>query len=171
MDQRSIDALKWIVGILNKHQAAYQISGGLAAKLYGSSRELHDIDIDMRSSDFSTILPDIASHITYGPTRFNDGKFDCDLITLMYDYQEIDLTGIESLRISNKARTQWLDAMVRLEDALPARLHHIDILVIPPERLIAYKQELDGHHQEIDIRAVEAYLSKTRAVPHANHVI
>ena len=37
-DEKTIDALKWIVGILNKHNIPYRIGGGFAAKMYGSSR-------------------------------------------------------------------------------------------------------------------------------------
>ena len=45
--EKTVDALRWIVGILEKKNILYQISGGFAAKLYGSSRPLNDIDIDI----------------------------------------------------------------------------------------------------------------------------
>jgi hypothetical protein len=41
------NALRWIIGILDRHNIQYQITGGFAAKLYGSSREVNDIDIDI----------------------------------------------------------------------------------------------------------------------------
>lgn len=43
-------AFKWIVGLLNKYQILFQITGGFAANLYGSKRELNDIDIDVPSA-------------------------------------------------------------------------------------------------------------------------
>jgi hypothetical protein len=49
------NALKWIIGILNKHKIEYQISGGLAGRMFGSNRELHDIDRDISERYFSII--------------------------------------------------------------------------------------------------------------------
>ncbi|MFZ2522802.1 MAG: hypothetical protein WAW92_00245 [Minisyncoccia bacterium] len=40
-------ALRWIVNILESKSIQFQVTGGFAAKLYGSQRELADIDIDI----------------------------------------------------------------------------------------------------------------------------
>jgi len=37
MKQKTINALKWIVGILEKHGIEYTISGGLGARFYGKA--------------------------------------------------------------------------------------------------------------------------------------
>ena len=37
--------LEWIVEIISINDIDYQITGGLAANLYGSGREVYDIDI------------------------------------------------------------------------------------------------------------------------------
>ncbi|MEK6812635.1 MAG: hypothetical protein AABX86_00805 [Nanoarchaeota archaeon] len=47
MEKKTIDALQWIIGILKKNNATYQISGGFAARLYNSPRLLNDIDIEI----------------------------------------------------------------------------------------------------------------------------
>ncbi len=44
-EQKSIDALRWIVEIFNRHNIPYRIGGGFAAKVYGSTRPLKDFDI------------------------------------------------------------------------------------------------------------------------------
>lgn len=41
------EALAWITNILKKYSIPFQITGGLAAILYGSKRPLEDIDIDI----------------------------------------------------------------------------------------------------------------------------
>lgn len=45
MTKNTKEALKWMVSILRKYKIPFQISGGLAAKIYGSDRKLADIDI------------------------------------------------------------------------------------------------------------------------------
>lgn len=106
MEEKTICALRWILEILERHEIEYQITGGFAAKLYGSLCELHDIDIDIPNASMQKILPDVAEYITYGPAHFRDAKWDMQLITLNYKGQEIDIGGIDTLRISNKRRTE-----------------------------------------------------------------
>ena len=100
-------ALEWIVGILRKHQVPFQISGGCAAKIYGSPRELNDIDIDMPENCFEKILVDVKPFIIYGPAQYKDQKWDLYLMTLNYAGQEIDI-GSGNAKISTKDRKEWI---------------------------------------------------------------
>lgn len=57
MEEKTLNALRWIVGILNKHQVPYRIGGGFAAHIYGSNRPINDIDISLPGKYFSAIVP------------------------------------------------------------------------------------------------------------------
>ncbi len=160
MKKQTVDALKWIVDILNIHHVQYQLTGGFAAKLYGSSRELHDIDIDIPNASMQKILPDVAEFITYGPAHFRDAKWDMELMTLDYNGQEIDVGGINTLRISNKERTEWISYPNDLSNCLAMRVDGIDVKVQHPLVLASYKKELDGDHQLLDIEAAEKYAAE-----------
>ncbi len=46
--QKIGQALGWIVSLLNRYSISYQICGGMAAKAYGATRPLVDIDIYMQ---------------------------------------------------------------------------------------------------------------------------
>lgn len=159
MEKRTTEALRWMVGIFNKHQIPYQISGGFAARVYGSKRPLNDIDFDISERFFHLIVPEISKHIVYGPARFKNEKWDCDLITLNYHGQEIDISGADTIRIHNKERTKWLSFGDAPLNALDMRVDGIDVSVMHPRDLIEYKKELDGEHQLIDIKAAEEYIA------------
>ena len=153
-------AFLWIINILNNKKIPFQISGGFAAKIYGSPRELNDIDIDISKKDFDKILPEISTYIIYGPSHYIDAKWDLELITLNYHGQEIDIGDCDNILISNKERTKWISFATNFSKTLDINLNGIKIKVINPKDFIEYKKELDGEHQLEDIEAAKCYLIK-----------
>ena len=162
MEKKVVDALKWMVEILGKKNIEYQIAGGFAAKVFGSSRPLNDIDFDISENFFPKILSDVSQYITYGPARLNDGKWDCELITLNYHGQEIDISGVDSMKLSNKERNKWIPYKENFFKNVELDVDGMKLRVIHPRELVAYKQELDGEQQLTDIRATEQYLARNR---------
>lgn len=160
LEEKTINALHWITKILNNNKINYQISGGLAGKIFGSKRELHDIDIDISKKDFKKILPEVSDYITYGPARYIDAKWNLELITLNYNGQEIDISDSDSFLISNKERTEWIPFLTDFLKTLDVDLNGIKIKVINPKDFLEYKEELDGEHQLEDIESVKNYLIK-----------
>ncbi len=164
-DKKTIDALRWIVGIFNKNNIPYRIGGGFAAKMYGSSRPLNDIDFGIPEKCFPIILPEISKYTTYGPIRSNDdGKWDCELICLNYNGQDIDISGTDTMKMSNKERTMWIPRGIFPYDTTDMNIEGIDIKVMNSRELVTYKRELDGEHQLVDIKAIEEYLANSNLV-------
>ncbi|MBI5456615.1 hypothetical protein HY969_02645 [Candidatus Kaiserbacteria bacterium] len=161
MEEKTMRALRWILELLQRNEVEYQMTGGFAAKIYGSPRSLNDIDIDLSVKSFPTIVPEISEYITFGPARFKDGKWDMDMITLNYQGQEMDLSGIDNdPRISNQARTEWIPYLSEISRKLKLKVEGMDVWVMHPRALAAYKKELDGEHQAMDIAAAEKYAAE-----------
>jgi len=148
------NALIWIVDILNKKKIPFQISGGFAAKIYGSPRPLNDIDIDIPDDNFSDIYDDIKPYLIYGPDHYIDEKWDAQLATLNYKGQEMDISGATKGKMSNKDKSLWLPYPCDFNKITYQKVFNIEVPVIPREDLIAYKKELDGEHQLIDIKSI-----------------
>ncbi len=159
-EEKTINALKWIIEILNRKNILYKISGGFSAKLYGSPRTVNDIDIDIPEGKFTEIIEEVKPYITLAPGHYQDGKWDMQLMTLNYNGQEIDIGGAESTKISNKERTEWIAVPTDFSRIKKVEVEGITLNVILPEDLIKYKQHLDGEHQLIDIEAAKNYLNK-----------
>ena len=97
-------ALKWIVNILEKHQINFEVRGGFVARIYGSDRELADIDIQIKNTHLGEIFSEIKNYIIFGPQKYKDKNWDLLLLTLRYKGQDIDISGLGSVRIFNKIR-------------------------------------------------------------------
>lgn len=162
MEQKTIDALKWIVGILDKHSIPYRIGGGFAAHIYGSNRPVNDIDISLSGTYFPTIVSEVSGYITAGPKHYSNEKWDCETLSLNYHGQDIDMTDVDTLRMSNKEKTEWFQTKdhFRRFDAVPTEVAGIAVSLIDPRDLVAYKKHLDGDHQLVDIEAVQKYIDR-----------
>lgn len=153
IDEKTKLALMWITGILNKHKIPFQISGGFAAKLYGSPRPLNDIDLDIPKERFAEIVDEIKSYIVFGPAEYKDKKWNLYLITLNYHGQEIDI-GSTDVKIHDNTTDTWLDFLSDLSESIEMEVEGIKVSVIPKKDLIDYKKYLDGDHQKIDIDSI-----------------
>ena len=151
MESTSKDAFHWIINILNKYHVPFQISGGLAAKIYGSSRPLYDIDIEMEDEYFQKILDDVRKYITFGPKRNISETFDVLRLCLNYNGQCIDLTGTDEKLFDNK-NNAWIDNHIDLSKSKICNVLDLKVPVIPKEDLIAYKNKTLRDVDKIDIK-------------------
>ncbi len=151
---------QWIISLLRRYQVPFVVTGGLAAKAYGSPRALNDIDLDIPASAFARVAPEVAAYAVFGPARYVDKRWDLPLITLDHHGQEVDIGAGDATKIFDG--TAWVDIPFGVEDARPMDLFGLTVPVIAPARLIAYKSLLDGDHQQVDIRAAQEFL-KSRA--------
>ncbi len=73
-------AFRWIVGILNEEAIPFVFGGGIAARSYGATRPLFDIDLDVPEGRLPDLLPKVQKYVESGPQRFQDETFDPDFL-------------------------------------------------------------------------------------------
>lgn len=159
MDNKLENALRWIVSVLRKHDVPFQISGGLAANVYGSKRPVNDVDLDVPEDKMEFLLPDIQQYITFGPAQYKDDKWDLKTIALNYNGQEIDIGGAFEAKVFDEKSNKWNPCLAKLETAQTHTIYGIQVPVIDPIDLIEYKKLLSGEHQKEDINVVRNYIS------------
>ena len=147
-------ALIWITDILKKHSVPFQITGGLAARAYGATRPIADIDIDIPEDKFDIIKSEVLSFITYGPGQFKSKKWDLLLMTLNYQDQVIDLSGAYYTKIFNEKTGLWQVLSEDLSKAQPQNIFGLQLPVIPLDILITYKKALSREVDIIDIQEI-----------------
>jgi len=118
MVKNSKEAFIWIVSILRKEKIPFQISGGLAAKIYGSKRKLEDIDIELKNKSIHRLEPIVKKFIIKKPSYYQDKEFNLLLMTLKFKGQNIDLSGTENEKIFNKKENKWETEKIDLSKSI-----------------------------------------------------
>ena len=102
-------ALQWIVEKLDSLSIPYEIDGGFAAKLYGTERELADIDVNVSLDDFHRLVPWVTEYITFGPGQYKDDNWDLLMFSLKYSGQTIDISALGKTKYYDKQAQQWIE--------------------------------------------------------------
>jgi len=151
-EKNTKEAFLWIIGLLQKHKIPFQISGGFAVRLYGSNRELNDIDIGVPDDAIDILYPDVKVYITYGPDRYVDEEWDLKLMSLKYKGQSIDIAGRDSIKLFDKESGVWIAGHRDFITSELKDVYGLVVPVIPKESLIAYKRKII---REVDIADIE----------------
>jgi len=159
MEQRVFDALKWIVGILEKHNVEYVLSGGLGAQFYGSSRPLNDIDFDIPESAFDVIIDDIRDYLVFGPIHYKDFQWDTKFIRLDFHSVGIDFGGAYDTKLYDAEKKEWVHSPVDFSRKREFKVNELKIDVMDPYELIEYKKILARDCDKKDVEAMEAFLA------------
>ncbi len=148
-------ALKWIIEILMRNKITFQVTGGFAARLYGSNRELADIDIDVKEDCFEQIFPEVKPYVLSGPQNYLDEEFEVKLMTLEYKGQIIDIAG--KAKIFDKNQNEWVELKPDFLNGNYLSIYGITIPVITQKALVEYKGRL---LRDVDIEDIRALTNK-----------
>ena len=151
--RHSEEALRWIAKILKNSKVPFEISGGLAAKVYGSTRTLADIDTEIPKKNFSVVARQVQPYIIFGPKRYRDKHWDVFLMTLDYEGQKIDISELKA-KIFDHSKKRWVVISANLTKAVNKKVLSTREPVEPKASLIKYKKELSRRVDKIDVRAI-----------------
>lgn len=152
-------AFYWITEILENNKIPYKISGGMAAKIYGVTRELADIDIEIENKDLNIVSELVKPYLIFGPTNYKDEYWDLTLMTLTYLGQDIDISGSPA-NLYNKNTKQWEQCSPVLENVEVKEVYGKKVPVESLESLIAYKTILGREVDQEDVRQLLAIKKK-----------
>ncbi len=157
-------AFLWITDILEKHNISYKIWGGFAGRVYGVTRELADIDIEIPETDIPKILVDVKDYVIYGPERYTDANWDLELMTLRYEGQDIDISGVEA-KIFNQTSGQWERCNDNLTKPNILEVYGKKVPIENIDTLIAYKTKLARDVDLEDVRQLSIIKSVCHILP------
>lgn len=140
--------------MLRKNRISFQITGGLAARAYGSKRPLADIDFDVLEKDIPKIAKLVQDHIVFEPKHFRNKNWDLELMTLEYRGQLIDIAGAKKTKVYDHRTKRWVGIPTDIRRAKIKPLFGMRVPVVGKEELIAYKTLLGRRVDKEDIRGI-----------------
>ena len=152
MSERVKVALNWLKSLLESESIEYQIVGGLAATIYGGSREIADIDLYIHNSDANKILAHVAPYISKPLTHYSEYGWDLEYFQLVYQNQKIEIGLALNTKIQSSLDGSWHQLEIDFSKSVAKSYQGIELQVIPVHQLVEYKRILGREVDLIDIQ-------------------
>jgi hypothetical protein len=149
-------ALAWIVDLLTSREVPFQAVGGLAARAYGATRPLVDLDFYLPLQRYGDIGPAVLPHLTRAPRPYRDDAWDLTFAQIVYAGQKIELGGILDARYYDRVEGCWRPQVVDFSRSRWVELFRVVVPVMPKEELIAYKSRLGREVDRQDLAEIAA---------------
>jgi len=147
------NAFIWAIKILRRHNVPFFLTGGFAARIYGSNRKFDDLDFFIPNEKFKCLSEDIKKYLTFGPKRYVDKHFDIPIAaTLNYKGQRIDFVGWKNAKIFDKQRKKYrLYRNYPNSRTVKIKIFGILVPIVKKEELIRVKSRLMRKSDKEDI--------------------
>lgn len=159
MNQISPDtkaALYWILDLLEARKIPYLVTGGLAARAYGSLRPLADLDFYIPDKNMVEMEQTAKPHIVKPIHNRRSAFWDIIYMVLVYQDQTIELVSSRNIKILDTARLVWLKQNVDFSRFQWKVIKGRKVKVMELEDLIAYKRLLN---RDVDRKDIQNILS------------
>lgn len=159
-------ALAWITRLLAERHIPFQAVGGLAARAWGATRPLADLDFYVPTARLAEIAGVIAgsgaAHIIREPESYRDASWDLTFLAIDHRGQKIELGGADGAKYFDRGVHCWRDAAIDFEASVPRSLNGIEFPVMPLADLVAYKRAL---HRPVDLLDLAELAGETGPEP------
>lgn len=147
-------AVQWIVGLLRDRNIPFLICGGLAARGYGSERDLNDIDLFVPGEHFSSVVQAGQEFISKAATHYREEGWDLTYVQFKYEGVKVEVGNADGPRIFDAGSQAWIPLNVDFSRYKTVRLLGLELPLMLKEDLVRYKSVLSRPVDIEDIRAI-----------------
>lgn len=154
-EERAADALAWLCDLLRERGVRFAAVGGLAARAWGASRPLVDLDFLVAGEDLDRVAPDLSPFVVrpLAPHRDDRREFAC--VRLEYGGVPIELAVAEGARYREAATGEWHFEEIALARCPRRQVLGMPLPVLAREDLLRLKRRLDRAIDRADVAALE----------------
>lgn len=147
------EATKWIVDLLRNRNIPFLICGGLAAKGYGSERDLNDIDLFVPGERFSDVVEAGQEFISKPAAHYREEGWDLTYVQFRYEGVKVEVGSAAGASIFDKASQAWISLDIDFSRYETMSLLGVELPLMLREDLVRYKLALS---RPVDIEDVQA---------------
>ncbi len=148
--------LREFLAVLDRLGVPCQAVGGLAARAYGATRALVDLDFYVPDADLASIAATLSHRVDRLPSRHRDSYWDLDFMALTWGGWRIEIAGADSARVWSRASGSWESAGIDFSASQDREVGGVTVPVMPLRQLLAYKRGLDRPVDRLDVRELES---------------
>ncbi|MBF8221870.1 nucleotidyltransferase family protein [Halomonas sp. 328] len=150
------EATQWIVSLLKKRQIPFLVCGGLAARGYGATRALNDIDLFVPGEHFDAVVEAGQAFISKPARHYREAGWDLTYVQFKHSGIKIEVGSAHDPRIFDTHRQEWVALEIDFSRYRTVRLLGMELPLMLDEDLIRYKSALSRPVDLEDIRAIRS---------------
>lgn len=148
-------ALQWLTGILDGAGIPWQVVGGLAARAYGATRPLHDIDLYVPDGRFGEAVALMGARVVRGPAHHRDLHWDLEFAVLEVEGVRVEVAS-SAARYYDGGRRGWVPAAIDFDASERRMVEGVRVPVMARERLVDYKRRLGREVDLADLAEIDS---------------
>jgi hypothetical protein len=154
-EDRAAEVLAWLSDLFRDGGVRYAAAGGLAARSWGGTRPLVDLDFYVRAEDLDRLEVDLAPYVVRPLTALKDEHWDLVFMRLEYSSVPLELCVAEGALYRDASTGEWHDACPTLDDCPEREVLGVKLRVMNREDLVRYKQRVSRAVDRADVAAIE----------------
>jgi hypothetical protein len=154
-EDRAAEAMAWLADLFCDQEVRYAAAGGLAARSWGATRPLVDLDFYVHGEDLDRIATDLAPYVVRPLTKLQDDHWDLSFMRLEYADIPLELSVAEGAKYREAATGGCHDACPSFEACPERELLGVKLRIMDRDDLIEYKRRVDRAVDRADVAAIE----------------
>ncbi|MGO2007910.1 nucleotidyltransferase [Vreelandella alkaliphila] len=135
-------AAQWIVGLLRERSIPFLICGGLAAKGYGSERELNDIDLFVHGEHFASVVQAGQQFVSKAAAHRQEEGWDLTYVQFKYEGIKVEVGNADGSQIFDASHETWVPLNIDFSRYVTVHLLGLELPLMLKDDLVRYKSTL-----------------------------
>ena len=147
-------AAEWIVALLRDRSVPFLICGGLAAKGYGSERDLNDIDLFVPGECFGSVVRAGQTYVSKAAAHRQEEGWDLTYVQFKYEGIKVEVGSSDGPQIFDVVAQAWVPLSIDFSRYATVHLLGLEVPIMLKDDLVQYKLALSRPVDIEDIRAI-----------------